>query len=82
VTPKNERFPSGSTAVGVAMTSAPNARRALNFSSEILSGMTKMHLKPFTAATMASPMPVFPDVVSMIVPPAFSFPDAIASSTI
>ena len=46
----------------------------------MLSGMTSTSLYPFTAATMARPMPVLPLVGSMIVPPGLSAPDFSASS--
>ena len=41
-----------------------------------------MHLYPFTIAANASPIPVFPEVPSIIVPPGFNLPSASASSTI
>ena len=44
--------------------------------------MTMMILYPREAATDASPIPVFPDVGSIIVVPDFSFPEASASSSI
>src|SRR5262245_55032236 len=62
------------------MTSAPNAFSASIFSFDCLSVVVKMHLYPFTTATMASPMPVLPEVPSMIVPPGLSTPARSASS--
>ncbi|CAI8343079.1 MAG: Uncharacterised protein [uncultured Bacteroidota bacterium] len=41
-----------------------------------------MSLYPFTMAAKASPIPVFPDVPSTMVPPGFNKPAASASSTI
>ena len=40
-----------------------------------------MHLYPFTAATIARPIPVLPAVPSTIVPPGFSAPTCSASCT-
>src|SRR6185295_1069552 len=48
----------------------------------MLSGMTRTSLYPLTAATMARPMPVLPEVGSTITPPGLSLPDASASTTI
>jgi hypothetical protein len=48
----------------------------------MLSGITSTSLYPFTAATIARPTPVLPDVGSIIVPPLRSLPVASASSTI
>ncbi len=64
------------------MTSAPNARSASAFSFDCLSVVVKMHRYPFTTAAMASPIPVLPDVPSMIVPPGLSAPLLSASSII
>src|SRR5689334_16000328 len=47
----------------------------------ILSGIVKIHLYPFTAATIARATPIFPEVGSMIVPPGFNNPFFSASST-
>src|SRR4028119_78853 len=48
----------------------------------MLSGMTSTSLWPLTAATIARPMPVLPDVGSTIVPPGRSAPDFSAPSTL
>src|SRR6185369_17502688 len=47
----------------------------------MLSGMTRISRYPFTAATIARPMPVLPEVGSMIVPPGLRAPERSASST-
>src|SRR6185312_1629486 len=52
------------------------------FSFDCLSVVVKMHLYPLTTAARARPMPVFPEVHSMIVPPGLSFPSFSATSTI
>ncbi|MNE27772.1 hypothetical protein D3C80_1211930 [compost metagenome] len=51
-------------------------------SIDIESGMTKINLYPFTAATIAKPIPVLPDVASIIVLPCFNNPFCSASSII
>ena len=48
----------------------------------IVSGMTRRARYPRTAATAAMPMPVLPEVGSMMVPPARSVPFFSASATI
>ena len=48
----------------------------------MLSGMVKMILNPRAAQTIASAMPVLPEVASTIVPPGFRAPDSVAASTI
>jgi len=48
----------------------------------MVSGIVKMILYPFAAATEARPMPVFPLVGSMITESGLSLPDASASSII
>ena len=53
-----------------------------NFSLDCLSVETQISLYPFTIAASASPIPVFPDVPSTIVPPGFNLPSNSASSTI
>ena len=68
--------------VGQTITSAPNAFNASTFSFDCLSVVVNTHLYPFTTAAIARPMPVFPDVPSMIVPPGFSSPARSASSII
>ena len=62
------------------MTSAPNALSASIFSFDCLSVVVKTQRYPFTTAAIASPMPVLPDVPSMIVPPGLSSPLRSASS--
>src|SRR5882672_1179408 len=69
-----------STAVGQTITSAPSAFRRSTFSLDCLSVVVKTHLYPRTAATSASPMPVLPEVPSIIVPPGLSRPFFSASS--
>src|SRR6267378_6224726 len=64
------------------MTSAPRARSSRAFSCDILSGMVKMQWYPFTAAAIANPTPVLPDVASTIKPPGLSFPSRSAASII
>src|SRR4029450_10662985 len=81
-TEEYERGSFGSTLVGHTITSAPNAFSASTFSFDCLSVVVKMHLYPFTTAAMARPMPVLPDVPSMIVPPGLSAPLRSASSII
>ena len=44
--------------------------------------MVQINRYPFTIAAKASPIPVFPDVASIIVPPGLSKPSFSASSTI
>src|SRR5438132_5404521 len=73
---------SGGTAVGVMITSAPRARSSRAFSWDILSGMVKMQRYPFTAAAIASPTPVLPDVASTISPPGLRRPSRSAASII
>ena len=63
-------------------TSAPYARRSEIFSWLILSGMTKMQRYPLSAAAIARPVPVLPEVGSTIVPPGLSFPSRSAASII
>src|SRR6266850_3949078 len=62
------------------MTSAPSAIRRSTFSLDCLSVVVNTHLYPRTAATSASPMPVLPEVPSIIVPPGLSRPFFSASS--
>src|SRR5437867_5527018 len=64
------------------ITSAPSARSSRAFSCDILSGMVKMQRYPFTAAAIASPTPVLPDVASTIRPPGLSRPSRSAASII
>src|SRR6185295_3747072 len=49
------------------------------FSMLILSGIVKTHLYPLTAAHIATPRPVLPEVFSTMVPPGRTFPDFSAS---
>ena len=47
-----------------------------------MSDVTKIHLYPFATAAIANPIPVFPDVPSIIVPPGLRRPFFSASITI
>ena len=58
------------------------ARSISNFSLDCLSVEVKIHLYPFTQAAIAKPIPVFPEVHSIIVPPGFKRPSFSASSII
>src|SRR6266704_1979159 len=64
------------------ITSAPRARSSRAFSCDILSGIVKMQRYPFTAAAIASPTPVLPDVASTMSPPGVSRPSRSAASII
>src|SRR5690349_16806667 len=64
------------------ITSAPRARSRRAFSCDILSGIVKMQRYPFTAAAIASPTPVLPDVASTINPPGLRRPSRSAASII
>src|SRR5690242_14830505 len=64
------------------MTSAPSARSSRAFSCDILSGIVNTQRYPFTAAAIASPTPVFPDVASTMRPPGFRRPSRSAASII
>ena len=55
---------------------------SLRRSFETDSGIVMIALYPRAAATMATAIPVFPDVASTIVPPGFSSPLASAASII
>ena len=68
--------------MGQIITLAPTALKTSNFSLDCLSVETQINLYPFTIAVNASPMPVFPDVPSTIVPPGFNLPSFSASSII
>ena len=48
----------------------------------MVSGMVRIALYPFAAAIDASPIPVFPEVGSMITEPSFRIPFSSASSII
>jgi hypothetical protein len=52
------------------------------FSFDCLSVVVKTHLYPLITAAIASPIPVLPEVPSMIVPPGFRAPLLSASSII
>ena len=62
--------------------SAPNALSIFLRSMLMLSGIVRISLYPFTAATKAKPIPVFPDVGSTRVSPGFIFPSFSAVSII
>ena len=62
--------------------STPIASRCIIFSELILSGITKINLKPFNLAANANPIPVLPAVHSIIVEPFLSNPFSFASSII
>ncbi|MNL50134.1 hypothetical protein D3C87_1731230 [compost metagenome] len=61
---------------------APTARKISIFSFDCLSDITQINLYPLIIATSANPIPVFPEVPSIIVPPGFNLPSASASSII
>ena len=68
---------------GVRMSSAPSSLRTLRRSSETLSGIAITHLYPLAAATMASAMPVLPEVGSTITDlPGLNLPARSIASTI
>ena len=62
--------------------SAPYALRMLRLSTLIVSGMVRMALYPLAAAMDARPIPVFPDVGSMMTEPSLRKPFSSASSII
>ena len=64
------------------MTSAPKAFNMSTFSCDCLSLVTKIHLYPLAIAAIANPIPVFPEVPSIIVPPGFRNPFCSACKTI
>ena len=68
--------------VGQTITSAPTALKISIFSFDCLSAMVKTHLYPLAIAARASPIPVFPLVPSIMVPPGFISPSFSASSNI
>ena len=70
------------SAPGVKTSSAPKARMSLRRSFETDSGIVKIDLYPRAAATIATAIPVLPDVASTIVPPGFSAPLFSAASII
>lgn len=69
-------------APSVSTSSAPYAFRMFLLSTLIVSGIVRMILYPFAAAIDARPIPVLPDVGSMITEPSFNCPFASASSII
>src|SRR6266542_3802153 len=66
---------------GVNTISAPYSSRRRTRSSLAFSGITAVSLYPLRAATMASEMPVFPEVGSRITDPGCSFPSTSAAFT-
>ena len=66
----------------VSTISAPYAFKILRLSIVIVSGRVSIALYPFIAATDAIPIPVFPEVGSIIVAPGFKSPFSSASSII
>ena len=54
----------------------------MRLSTLIVSGKVRIALYPFAAATLAMPIPVFPEVGSIIVAPGLSTPLFSASSII
>ena len=62
--------------------SAPYAFNRFLLSTLIVSGIVRMILYPFAAAMDARPIPVLPDVGSMITEPSFKIPFSSASSII
>lgn len=58
----------------VSTISAPYAFKILRLSIVIVSGRVSIALYPFIAATDAIPIPVFPEVGSIIVAPGFKSP--------
>ena len=66
----------------VRTTSAPYAFTMLRRSTLMVSGIVRIIRYPFTVAAAASPIPVFPEVGSMITEPSFKRPFASASSII
>ena len=69
-------------APSVRTTSAPYAFRIFLLSTLIVSGMVRIIRYPFAAAIAARPIPVFPDVGSMMTDPSFRSPFSSASSII
>ena len=62
--------------------SAPYALMMLRRSILMVSGRTMIRRYPFAAAIAARPIPVFPDVGSIMVEPGFNFPSFSACSII
>ena len=69
-------------APSVSTSFAPYAASNFLRSILIVSGRVNIALYPFATATSASPIPVFPDVGSIMVAPGFKMPLASASSII
>ena len=69
-------------APSVRTISAPYAFRIFLLSTLMVSGMVRITRYPLTAAIAASPIPVFPEVGSMITEPSFRRPFFSASSII
>jgi hypothetical protein len=59
----------------------PRAARICRRSRDIVSGMVRMRGIPLAAQTKARPMPVLPEVGSMIVVPSLITPRSMASRT-
>ena len=66
----------------VSTISAPYAFKMLRRSTLMVSGIVRIARYPFAAAIAASPIPVFPEVGSMITEPSFNRPFSSASSII
>ena len=66
----------------VRTSSAPYAFKMFRRSTLMVSGMVRMILYPLAAAIDARPIPVFPEVGSMITEPSFRIPFCSASSII
>ena len=69
-------------APSVSTSSAPYALRMLRLSTLMVSGMVSMILYPLDAAMAARPMPVLPEVGSMMTDPSLRSPFSSASSII
>jgi hypothetical protein len=74
--------PLACSAAAVRITFAPRMRMSLRRSTENDSGISATNGYPLTAQTIASAMPVLPDVASTTVWPGFSSPRRSASSMI
>ena len=61
---------------------APYALRIFLLSTLIVSGIVRITLYPFAVPTDASPIPVLPDVASIMVEPGFNLPSFSAASII
>ncbi len=67
------------SAAGVRITFAPRARMILRRSMENVSTMVATNGWPVAAHTMASAMPVLPEVASTTVCPGWRAPESVAS---